>query len=429
MTNKLNLKTAIKAALLGGSALLACTQMVAADSLPEKEKSNPLRNPYFGELHLHTKYSLDSYMMGNNNDPDDAYRFAKGDKALPIGNSGVEIKITRPLDFAAVTDHAETIAEYLLCVEGEMVEEGIYNSPTCQQVRVGRPDSDIYKSMGEKIYDPQPTHNEEVCPTKEGEEDSEVCRKASMTMWQMSQKIAEEHYKPHRFTTFIAYEHSPSTPAPNNATFHRNVIFRGTQVPDNVISAYDAYTASDLWKQLDESCDKDKGCEVLVIPHNPNLSSGMYFAKEDRQNHEPDVDGITPPPKPYTLEDYERRERLEPLIEIHQIKGNSECLLGAGTTDEFCQFETIVKPNCGNFDQKSYPDVNCVEDSYVRNGLKKGLTFGESNPFKYGFVGGTDNHNGTPGSTAEFQLVNSSPASATPGLSLYEASPANTFSR
>ena len=35
--------------------------------------------PLFGDLHVHTKYSFDSYLSGQRNGPDSAYRYAKGD--------------------------------------------------------------------------------------------------------------------------------------------------------------------------------------------------------------------------------------------------------------------------------------------------------------------------------------------------------------
>ncbi len=359
---------------------------------------------------------LDSYIFGNTNDPDEAYQFAKGDKALPIGGTdGTKVMISKPLDFAAVTDHAETMAEYPLCTQlppgqeepncnsskeraKHEVWESIYCSANCVGVRAH--DIKTFLDVQAGLRNDKPQRDPDVCPptgTINGETDSKICRVASMAMWKRFQEIANQHNDPGQFTTFIAYEHSPYLA--NGGTFHRNVIFRGKEVPNNVISAYDAYTASELWKQLDDSCDNSKGCEVLVIPHNINLSSGMFFAKTDRLGDS------------YTSDDYERREKLEPLIEIHQSKGNSECLLGAGTTDEFCQFEMRTYPcdNAGSIPGSE--NVNCREDSYVRNGLKKGLELaGEEdmkghNPFKYGFVGGTDNHNATPGLTAEFQAV------------------------
>src|ERR1700738_2990771 len=60
---------------------------------------------YFGDLHLHTSYSLDAYFMGTTKvDPDEAYRFAKGEVVEYLGQS---VRRSEPLDFLAVTDHAE----------------------------------------------------------------------------------------------------------------------------------------------------------------------------------------------------------------------------------------------------------------------------------------------------------------------------------
>ncbi|MFZ1295330.1 MAG: DUF3604 domain-containing protein, partial [Pseudomonadales bacterium] len=47
--------------------------------------SNPLRNAYFGETHLHTAYSLDAYIGGARLTPADAYRFAKGEAVEALG--------------------------------------------------------------------------------------------------------------------------------------------------------------------------------------------------------------------------------------------------------------------------------------------------------------------------------------------------------
>lgn len=424
MPNKLTIKNAIKTVLIG-STLLASSQTVFAEGEPIQPLP-PLqpheRQPFFGDLHVHTKYSLDSYIYGNTNTPDEAYQFAKGEKALPIGGTdGMEIMISKPLDFAAVTDHAETMAEYELCTqlpEGEEEPvcknpeglesvdswENSYCSDTCVGVR-GHDISKFYDVQAELRND-NPQRDPEICPPTGtvGETDSEICHEASKKIWEEFQDVANDHNVPGQFTTFIAYEHSPYVA--DGGTFHRNVIFRGTEVSENVISAYDAYTASDFWKQLDDSCanNEDKeNCEALVIPHNSDLSSGMFFATTDRLG------------EPYTLDDYQLREKLEPLIEIHQAKGNSECLLGAGTTDEFCQFEMLTYP-CDNvglvaMSESGKETFNCREDSYVRNGLKKGLKLaGEQdmnghNPFKYGFIGSTDNHNATPGLTEEFQAI------------------------
>ena len=70
--------------------------------------SNPLKEAYFGEQHLHTAYSLDAYIGGARLTPSDAYRFAKGDE-VEVG--GVKVRLHAPLDWAAVTDHAEYLGE------------------------------------------------------------------------------------------------------------------------------------------------------------------------------------------------------------------------------------------------------------------------------------------------------------------------------
>jgi len=422
VTNNITLKTAIRTALMG-SVLVAGSQTAFAG---EKNLPRKPQQVLFGDLHVHTNYSLDSYLFNNANDPNDAYLFAKGEKALPIGNCGDDaapddcgetLRISAPLDFAAVTDHAETMAEYLLCTvspskQGEPDCDDVTNpnregweksycSDDCKGVR--DLDTSLFTEVQTELQEDEPQRREDICPSE-----SEICHTASETIWKRFQKIANLHNKSPNFTAFIGYEHSPYFTG--GGKFHRNIIFRGTLVPENVLSAYDVYTAHELLEQLDHTCTGK--CEALVIPHNPNLSNGMFFATMEPK---------TPDGKEhsYSLEDYERRSRLEPLIEIHQVKGNSECRLGLGTTDEFCQFEEKTHP-CDGFVHQE-PGFNCLEDSYVRNGLKKGLKLAEENtelnglnPFKYGFIGSTDTHNATPGLTAEFQPVGGSPSDATP---------------
>lgn len=64
-------------------------------------------NVYFGDTHLHTSYSPDAFLMGNQSaDPDTAYRYAKG---LPVVHPyhKARIQIGTPLDFLVVSDHGE----------------------------------------------------------------------------------------------------------------------------------------------------------------------------------------------------------------------------------------------------------------------------------------------------------------------------------
>ncbi len=66
--------------------------------------SNPLRNAYFGDLHVHTNLSFDAYLFGTRRTPDDAYEFAKGAAIEHV--SGFSMQMKKPLDFLGVADHA-----------------------------------------------------------------------------------------------------------------------------------------------------------------------------------------------------------------------------------------------------------------------------------------------------------------------------------
>src|SRR5690349_7928930 len=68
--------------------------------------ADPLRNVYFGDLHLHTRNSFDAYVFNVRANPDDAYAYAKGQTIKHA--MGFDLRLTQaPLDFLAVTDHAE----------------------------------------------------------------------------------------------------------------------------------------------------------------------------------------------------------------------------------------------------------------------------------------------------------------------------------
>ena len=337
----------------------------------EVAPANPLNNVYFGDLHIHSSLSADAYLFGNRRDLDDTYRFAKGESATLA--SGEVIEITRPLDFAAVTDHAEGFGRVMACFDPatpEIAEDcELVNNPTVLSFLELRANVERRPLVEDLSY---------------FDNDKAVERQYHFDTWQSIKDAAERHNEPGVFTTFAAYEYSPAMV--DRGKHHRNVIFRGSVTPEYAVSAYDADSEIDLWKQLDANCGD--GCEFLTIPHNPNKSWGLAFASET-------IDGI-----PYTRDDWRLREKFEPLVEMFQIKGNSECVIGYGATDEECGFEQFF-PVC----EEGQTTLCIHPTSMVRDGLKKGLVLEEElgfNPMKFGLMASTDTHNSNPGDAEEW---------------------------
>ena len=104
--------------------LLFASQIHAATPYTEEREPcrehDPLMQPFFGDVHVHTRYSLDASTQGTRTTPDQAYRFAQGEK-LGIqpwnakGQPARSLQLRRPLDFAMVSDHAELIGDVHMC--------------------------------------------------------------------------------------------------------------------------------------------------------------------------------------------------------------------------------------------------------------------------------------------------------------------------
>lgn len=364
------------------SVVISTHRVPAPEPAADRPAPNPNRNAYFGELHLHTSYSMDANLFGTGNDPRTAYRFARGETVtLP---SGIEQRISAPLDFAAVTDHAESLGSYLQCGSPD---SGTYWSIECVGVR--HKFLPVFPRLFRYNLQAGPqtgSYNPGMCG-----DDGKLCIGAARSVWQEVQNIANEAYEPGVFTTFIGFEYSPTLD--QGGMLHRNVIFRGGEVPPTVFTAYDG-VAEDLLRWLDGSCVGN--CAAIAIPHNPNFSWGLMFGERNS-------DGT-----PLSRENLELRTRYEKLVEIMQAKGGSECAAGLGNTDEECGFENlfpVCTPGDESVDENGLHARRCVaEADMVRNVLRKGLIESEQfgfNPRKPGFVAATDNHNGTPGDTNE----------------------------
>jgi hypothetical protein len=381
--------------------------------------ADPLRRPFFGDLHVHTAISMDAASYGVRTRPADAYRFAKGHPInLPPYQRGIatrQMALSRPLDFAGVSDHAEYMAEANICYD---TSSPGYLSPYCLFARgVG---SNLVRAMDPisaligfgQVQEADPEFKRTMCsnPLWRG-----LCRTRAEGAWNEINQAAQEHNDQCRFTTFHGYEW---TGTPDWSNLHRNVFFRNEVVQKVPVSYFEAPHVEKLWARVDAECNKaDNNCEALLIPHNPNLGGGKMFTAMRSDTG-----------APYDQSVAAQRARLEPLVEIYQHKGASECIRGPSnipgfSNDQFCDFEQLYQrpicaegegwsrggciPLCRDFSLKLGGGMSaaCVEPGdFVRNSLRQGLELQSSlgiNPFQFGIIGSTDTHSSTPGATGE----------------------------
>ena len=320
----------------------------------------------WGDTHLHTANSLDAAAFGNTLGPEPAYRFARGEEV--VSSSGQAVRLSRPLDFLVVADHAEGLGS------AEEIRKGNPNlmaDPTLRRwhdLMAAGGDSavqaaiEMIRSVGAGTMPP-----------------AMISKQLARSVWQDYTSIAERYNEPGRFTALIGYEWTSNNSGNN---LHRVVIFRdGKEKADQIVpfSAFDSEDPAMLWKFLDAYTEKTGG-EVLAIPHNGNLSNGRMFALVDFDGR-----GLT---RAYA----ETRARLEPVYEVTQIKGDGEAHAFLSPNDEFAGFEVWDK---GNLDLTELKKPEMLQYEYARSGLKLGLRLEQElgvNPFKFGMIGSTDSH-------------------------------------
>ncbi|MCX2974551.1 DUF3604 domain-containing protein [Halieaceae bacterium IMCC8485] len=368
----------------------------------------PQKRAFFGALHVHTAASYDATAFGTMTTVDDAYRFARGEtlplrlRTDPEGFDAPLISINAPLDFMAVTDHAESLGEVQLCYAPA---SQAYGALVCRlyrgdlQLPAGDDMQAILRLASLAIFGKD--RSQKVCG-----KDGTLCLQQAAQVWLENQRSTEQwqdHSSRCNFSTLHAYEY---TLAEDSSNLHRNVIFRSSRVPQAVISAKDAPEPEQLWGWLNRTCiEGDTDCDVLAIPHNSNWSSGrMWYPYSNRDL-----------PTKTRVEHAQLRARLEPLAEILQTKGDSECRNGIasvmGAADEFCDFEKLRSP------AESIEDCDetigsggmmlrgCTSRyNFVRYALAAGLKERAAlgvNPFKLGIVAATDTHNGIAAADSE----------------------------
>jgi hypothetical protein len=386
----------------------------AVASAPCSDHSHE-REAYFGALHIHTQASFDANAFGVVNSADDAYAFSRGTpveyrlKGDPDDAQVPVVTISQPLDFAAVTDHAEQLGERRIC---EDPARAGYTSLLCKVYR-----GDVKLPFDEQLQPlvrlaSQAIFGQDRSVRVCGEDGSD-CRDEARSAWQENVAAAErwqDRSSNCQFTTFPGYEYTLAKEASN---LHRNVIFANATVPPAVVSAKDKRTPEALWRWLRDKCTEAPGdCDVLTIPHNSNWSGGrMWFPYTNRAEMS----------DPQRRELAALRQRMEPLVEIMQVKGDSECRNGLpsvhGAPDEFCDFEKLRSPSekvedCGESEGSGNMRLlGCLSRySYARYALSAGLAEQRAygvNPFKLGILAATDNHNATATADSESSYMGS----------------------
>lgn len=331
-----------------------------AEPPPPKPATEPVATGQllWGDLHIHTSYSTDAYVLGVRAVPDDAYQFARGGTIEHA--AGYPIRIGRPLDFAAVTDHSEYLGAAradsgsTLPLDTRSLRERLLNdgplSITLALVQIMRGVKGLQRFS-----------------------ESEEAWAIGLDAWQTMIESAESHYQPGVFTTFVGYEWSAM---PSDQNLHRNVIYKDANVPEFPFSSLDSENPEDLWDALD--AQRAVGMEMLAIPHNGNVSNGLMYDQVQ-------YDG-----SPMTADYANQRNRNEPVSEILQIKGTSETHPLLSPQDEFADFELMTTMLSADGDDSE------PRGSYARDALRTGLEMSHSegfNPYRFGVIGSSDSHN------------------------------------
>ena len=343
----------------------------------------------WGDTHLHSTYSSDAFTNGNlTATPDTAYRYAKG---MPVVHPGhqARVQIGTPLDFLVVSDHAEYLGVIRSLYLNPMVTDGLTLRERLwtRFVQYLLRDA-IDEQTGRKLFTsilPKPSEN--AVTAMEGWEEDRVSglipRQPTVEVdtWRLITETADAHNEPGEFTALIGWEYSL---IPGGANLHRIVLADIDAAQAQTFAPFgfdDSSFPSDLWAWLDETSQATGG-NFIAIPHNSNISKGSMFDVRDIRGDNIDLDYA------------EIRRYWEPVVEITQIKGDSETHPALSPDDPFADFETYPY-----YIQREWTDYVPQRGDYIRSGLKTGLELASSigvNPYQFGVIGSTDAHTALP---------------------------------
>ncbi len=365
--------------IIVGSAVLCLSAQINAEISPSPENPNYPSRLLWGDTHVHTHLSADAYPLGSRTTPDEAYRFARGEQII---SNGLAAQLVTPLDFLMVSDHAENMGVFPRLAAGDpsllktesarTVFEKLKKLPLADEVLASETEQDFRAGAEALSYGKAMKASGFM-----------IDKKFKQQVWNSVVDIAEKYNDPGSFTTFSGYEYS-------SGGLHRNVLFAGGPEHTKKIipfSSNDSDNPEDLWSFLERYIETT-GSGVISIPHNSNLSGGKMFASKTFNGY--------PLTKGYAL----TRSSLEPIVEVTQIKGDSETHPLVSPDDEFASFEDAWWDVVSSYrykDSSSISEEKIAERSFVRGALKTGLNQRVDvavNPFKFGVIGSTDSHTG-----------------------------------
>ncbi|MDE2563449.1 MAG: DUF3604 domain-containing protein, partial [Sphingomonadales bacterium] len=371
---KKSVLVASAAMLAVGFALSGCDKsggkQAGVDAAADVALTDVPEHVYWGDTHLHTANSVDAFGFGNRLMPEDALRFAMGEEVT--SSSGVKAKLDRPLDFLVITDHSEGLGS----------TKAFYDTP---RDKITDPKMLRWYDMMHQGIGGSLKATAEMLLARGNKEGSfgfgTASDKLTRSVWDANIDTVERYNQPGKFTAFIGFEYTLMDGGNN---LHRNLVFRdGADKAKQVIPAVptDTMSPDSLWDYMD-AYEKSTGGKVLAIPHNSNLSNGLMFMMTE------------PGGGPMSAAYARRRAAHEPIVEITQIKGDSEAHPFLSPNDEFAGYG-VAGWDQNNLLMSQPTKPGDYAGSYVREALKRGLQIEQrtgENPYKFGVVGSTDSH-------------------------------------
>ena len=323
----------------------------------------------FGDLHFHTEISFDAGLIGTSLNIHDAFRVARGEKIM--SNTGQPIQLIRPLDFLAITEHAEMLG----------LSTAIRTSnPSLLQDDWGRR---IYDQFGEGQQGRMAAFSEIIdLATVQGIDPTEGLN-LDGDIWLDIVQTVDQYNDPGTFTALSGFEW---TFTPKGDNLHRVIIFGDGAEKTSQTRPLPFFLAPDpemLWDYLADY-EATIGGQAIAVPHNGNVSNGLMFNRNKFDGSAMDAEYAA------------KRIRWEPMHEVTQIKGDEETHPLLSPDDEFAGFERWDVSNLAGSAPKT-PEM--LKYEYARSALKVGLEIERDigvNPYKFGLYGNTDTHTALP---------------------------------